>query len=164
MDFKWLNQGEINIEDDRIEMVAPPQSDFFCNNGAVSEVGITPESLCNAPFYFTEVTGDFVMQVKVSHDFKDTYDSASVMVMVDLRNWAKACFEKTGASNALNRSTKLFISGSVCAMLNGRASGVPSELRMATVLLDFDTSIPTAIMGSLLRTVIDWAQRFTIHS
>lgn len=72
MDFKWLNQGEINIEDDRIEMVAPPQSDFFCNNGTVSEVGITPESLCNAPFYFTEVTGDFVMQVKVSHDFRDT--------------------------------------------------------------------------------------------
>lgn len=56
---------------------------------------ITPESLCNAPFYFTEVTGDFVMQVKVSHDFRDTYDSASVMVMVDGRNWAKACFEKT---------------------------------------------------------------------
>ncbi len=95
MDFKWLNQGKINIEDDRIEMVAPPQSDFFCNNGAVSEEGITPESLCNAPFYFTEVTGDFVMQVKVSHDFRDTYDSASVMVMVDGRNWAKACFEKT---------------------------------------------------------------------
>ena len=35
------------------------------------------------------------MQVKVSHDFRDTYDSASVMVMVDGRNWAKACFEKT---------------------------------------------------------------------
>ena len=43
MDFKWLNQGEINIEDDRIEMVAPPQSDFFCNNGAVSEVGMAME-------------------------------------------------------------------------------------------------------------------------
>lgn len=95
MEFKWLNQGEINISGDRIEMIAPPQSDFFCNNGAVSAEGITPESLCNAPFYYTEVTGDFVMQVKVSHDFKDTYDSASVMVMVDLRNWAKACFEKT---------------------------------------------------------------------
>jgi len=95
MEFKWLNQGEINISGDRIEMIAPPQSDFFCNNGAVSAEGITPESLCNAPFYYTEVTGDFVMQVKVSHDFKDTYDSASVMVMVDLQNWAKACFEKT---------------------------------------------------------------------
>ena len=51
-----------------------------------------------------------------------------------------------GPSNVLNRSTKLSISGSVCAMLNGRTSYEPSALRIATVLLDFDTSIPTAIM------------------
>ena len=35
------------------------------------------------------------MKVKVSHDFKDIYDSASVMVMQDMKNWAKACFEMT---------------------------------------------------------------------
>ena len=51
--------------------------------------------MCNAPFYYTEITGDFVMRVKVSHDFKDTYDSASIMVMQDMKNWAKACFEMT---------------------------------------------------------------------
>lgn len=67
----------------------------FANNGAVSEEGITPESLSNAPFYYTEVEGDFVLRVKVSHDFKDTYDSASLMVMEDMENWAKSCFEKT---------------------------------------------------------------------
>ena len=61
----------------------------------VSEEGITPDSLCNAPFYYTDVTGDFVLDVKVSHDFKDTYDSASIMVMEDNDNWAKSCFEKT---------------------------------------------------------------------
>ena len=37
----------------------------------------------------------FVMKAKVSHDFVDTYDSASVMVMKDLQNWGKACFEMT---------------------------------------------------------------------
>ena len=95
MEFKWLNQGEMTKSGDRIEMIAPSQSDFFCNNGAISEEGITPESLCNAPFWYTEITGDFVMQVKVSHDFRDTYDSASIMVMADGQNWAKACFEKT---------------------------------------------------------------------
>lgn len=58
------------------------------NKGAIGEEGITPESLCNAPFYYTEITGDFVMRVKVSHDFKDTYDSASIMVMRDMKNWA----------------------------------------------------------------------------
>lgn len=95
MEFQWLNQSEIRKDGNRIEIMATPLSDFFCNSGSVSEEGITPESLSNAPFYYTEVEGDFVLQVKVSHAFKDIYDSASVMVMVDMQNWAKACFEKT---------------------------------------------------------------------
>lgn len=95
MEFKWINKGTIRQTNLHIEIDAPAQSDFFCNNGAVSEEGITPETLCNAPFYYTEVEGDFVMKVKVAHDFKDTYDSASIMVMIDMQNWAKACFEKT---------------------------------------------------------------------
>ncbi len=95
MEFKWINEGTMKQKNDRIEIYAPESSDFFCNNGSVNEEGITPESLCNAPFYYTEITGDFVMRVRVSHDFKDTYDSSSVMVMVDMKTWAKACFEKT---------------------------------------------------------------------
>ena len=48
------------------------------------------------------------MQAKVSHGFNDTYDSASLMVMVDLQNWAKACFEKTdfGTHAAVSVVTK----------------------------------------------------------
>ena len=95
MEFKCINEGIIRQTDNHIEIDAPAQSDFFCNNGAVSEEGITPETLCNAPFYYTKVDGDFVMRVKVAHDFKDTYDSASIMIMIDMQNWAKACFEKT---------------------------------------------------------------------
>lgn len=81
MDFHWLNKSELKTDGNVISIYAPEASDFFCNNGAVSEEGITPDSLCNAPFYYTDVTGDFVLDVKVSHDFKDTYDSASIMVM-----------------------------------------------------------------------------------
>ena len=108
MDFHWLNKGNITTENGKIEIYAPAQSDFFCNNGAVSEEGITPEMLCNAPFYFTEIEGDFVLKVKVSHDFKDTYDSASLMVMEDANNWAKSCFEKTdfGTHAAVSVVTK----------------------------------------------------------
>ena len=108
MVFKWINEGQIKKEGSRIEIQAPARSDFFCNNGAISEEGITPETLCNAPFYYTEVDGDFVMEVRVSHDFDDTYDSASVMVMVDMNNWAKACFEKTdfGTHAAVSVVTK----------------------------------------------------------
>ncbi len=95
MEFKWINRSVIRQTNNHIEIDALAGSDFFYNNGAVSEEGITPESLCNAPFYYTEVNGDFVMRVKVSHAFKDTYDSSSVMVMLDMKTWAKACFEKT---------------------------------------------------------------------
>ena len=74
MKFQWINEGQIKKEGSRIEIWAPAQSDFFCNNDAISEEGITPETLCNAPFYYTEMAGDFVMEVRVSHDFDDTYD------------------------------------------------------------------------------------------
>lgn len=109
MEFQWMNQSEIRKEGSRIEIMATPQSDFFCNNGSASEEGITPESLCNAPYYYTVFEGDFVLQAKVSHAFLDTYDSASVMVMVDAQNWAKACFEKTdfGTHAAVSVVTKL---------------------------------------------------------
>jgi uncharacterized protein len=93
--FQWINESKILQEDDRLMIEAPGESDFFCNNGAIAQAGITPETLYNAPFFYTEVAGDFVMQVKVSHDFQDTYDSATVMVMKDFQVWAKACFEKT---------------------------------------------------------------------
>ena len=108
MEFQWMNQSEIRKDGTRIVIMATPQSDFFCNSGSVNEEGITPETLSNAPYYYTEVEGDFVLRVKVSHGFKDIYDSASVMVMVDLQNWAKACFEKTdfGTHAAVSVVTK----------------------------------------------------------
>lgn len=93
--FNWLNPSSIRFENEAMILHAPEHSDFFCNNGAVSEEGATPSTLANAPFFFTEVSGDFVMRVKVQHDFKDIYDSASVMVMKDINVWAKLCFELT---------------------------------------------------------------------
>lgn len=106
--FKWINEGKVHETENRIEIYAPAQSYFFCNNGAVSEEGITPDNLCNAPFYYADVNGDFVMTVRVSNDFKDTYDSVSVMVMVDMDTWAKVCFEKAdfGTHAAVSVVTK----------------------------------------------------------
>lgn len=93
--FKWINESTLTPIDKGIIIEATPRSDFFNNNGSSSETSISPETLSNAPFYYTDVSGDFVMNVKVSHNFKDTYDSASIMVMQDFQVWAKACFEKT---------------------------------------------------------------------
>ena len=95
MNFKWLNESKIMKDGDRIVITAPAKTDFFQGNIEECAEGILPESLSNAPFYYTEVEGDFVLRVKVSHAFTDVYDSASVMVMKDLTYWAKACFEHT---------------------------------------------------------------------
>ena len=61
MKFNWLNKSELTETDGKITIYAPAETDFFCNNGAVAEEGITPESLHNAPFYYTELSGDFVL-------------------------------------------------------------------------------------------------------
>lgn len=93
--FHWLNESSIRFDKEKAILYAPPKSDYFCNNGAISENGITPDTLNNAPFFYTEVVGDFVMRVKVELDFKDVFDSSSIMVMKDMNVWAKACFELT---------------------------------------------------------------------
>lgn len=93
--FQWMNQSELRREADAYILYAPPGTDFFYNNGSVNEEGVTPGSMHNAPFYYTEISGDFVLRVKVRHAFQDMYDSASLMVMADMDNWAKACFELT---------------------------------------------------------------------
>ncbi|WP_018883514.1 DUF1349 domain-containing protein [Paenibacillus massiliensis] len=93
--FFWLNESHISFEDDKMIMYAPEKTDIFCNNGAVSEEGITPESLANAPFFYKEVCGNFVLRAKVQLDFKDVYDAACLMVMKDWEVWGKLCFELT---------------------------------------------------------------------
>lgn len=95
MEFQWINESKIITEGDRIEIIAPAKTDFFCGGQNECENGFLPETLCNAPYYYTEIEGDFVLKVRVSHDFKYTYDSASVMIMRDLNCWAKCCFELT---------------------------------------------------------------------
>jgi len=93
--FKWINESKAKHDGNRLIIEAPGGSDFFCSNGGASGSGITPGAVCSAPFFYTEVTGDFVLRVQVSHAFQDTYDAAAIMVMKDLRVWAKASFEKT---------------------------------------------------------------------
>ena len=92
-DFKWMNESKVEEADGKIMVYATPKSDFFCGGDEQDE--FTPPTKTNAPFYYTDVTGDFVLRVKVSHDFLYTYDSSSVLVMIDENNWAKICFEAT---------------------------------------------------------------------
>ena len=93
--FKWANQSKIEIMDEQIIIKALPKSDFFCGGNTTVESGIFPETLCNAPFYYTEVKGDFIMHAKVQHKFQYVYDACALMVMESDDLWAKICLEKT---------------------------------------------------------------------
>ena len=95
MEFKWLNESTIEKSENKIIIMAPEKTDFFIAATEKCEEGFLPKILSNAPFYYTEIEGDFVIKAKVSHEFKDVYDSASLMVMKNLECWAKACYEYT---------------------------------------------------------------------
>lgn len=91
--FKWLNESEIITKEDEIAIYAPARTDYF--NNPVPENGKLLKPQENAPFYYKEIEGDFVIKVKVRPDFKTTYDAACIMVIKDEKTWAKAAFEKS---------------------------------------------------------------------
>ena len=93
--FQWLNESRAEFKPDSVVLYAPPRSDYFYHDRVEDHPAATPGASYSAPFFHTRVTGDFVMRVKVSLEFKETFDSASIMVMRDLAVWAKACFERT---------------------------------------------------------------------
>ncbi|WP_010168095.1 DUF1349 domain-containing protein [Candidatus Epulonipiscium viviparus] len=95
MKMKFLNSanGSQKVhKSGKITLTAAAETDFFVgydtNTDSVIRRG-------NAPFLFQEITGDFVITVKVEVDFTYTYDSGVLMLMSDENLWAKVCFEQT---------------------------------------------------------------------
>ncbi len=95
MTLKFLNSayGSQKIDSNNIiTLAAKEKTDFFVGyNVDTNEI----ERRRNAPFLFQDVTGNFVATVKVSVDFKYTYDSGVLMVMDNENLWSKLCFEET---------------------------------------------------------------------
>lgn len=96
--FQWFNPGTLVPEENGFAIIALPHSDFFQDptggNGTRS----------NAPFYYTEITGDFTLRATVWHDFTAAGDACTLMAMDTPTLWAKACFEQTyfGAHTAVS--------------------------------------------------------------
>ncbi len=86
--FKTSNNATYRAENDRFIVTALPKTDYFVNPE-------TDETTTNAPFVYQDVSGDFVMQAKVSHSFVSTYDACVLFAFDDEKKWAKACFEYT---------------------------------------------------------------------
>ncbi len=96
MDFtgwKWLNESRIINEKGEIVIYAPAYTDWF--NNPIPEDGKLSAPVANAPFYYTDVEGDFVFSVKVKPNHKYVYDACAIMVIQDEYVWCKAAFEKS---------------------------------------------------------------------
>ena len=94
MDFinwKWLNESQVMEANGEIAIAAPAKTDWF--NNPIPENGAYSAPVANAPFYYTEVEGDFVFKAKVRPNHKYVYDACALMVIKDEYTWAKAAFE-----------------------------------------------------------------------
>jgi uncharacterized protein len=87
-DFQWTISTQYDVTEDGIQIYAPAKTDYFVNP-------IDGKVLADAPFFYKEVEGDFVLRARVSHDFVSTYDACVLLALDHDKLWAKACFEFT---------------------------------------------------------------------
>ena len=105
--WKWLNASRIIHEGGEVVIHAPARTDWF--NNPVPANGVLSAPVANAPFFYTEVTGDFVFRAKVRPNFKSVYDACALMVIQDEKLWTKAAFEKSDFGTT----------AAVCVVTNG---------------------------------------------
>lgn len=86
--LKWDNESSVDISPEKLVFSVPPHADCFVDP-AEGKVSV------NAPFYYEEITGDFVIRAKVTHDFTTTFDACALMYMADNTHWGKQAFEFT---------------------------------------------------------------------
>ena len=93
--FHWMNESHLTENDGKITIYAPPKTDFFNYGLRLNVAGVPDESVGNAPFYYTEIEGDFVIRAKVSLPFEADYDACALLLMKDENTWGKLCFEQS---------------------------------------------------------------------
>lgn len=107
-DWKWLNESKADISEQEVAIHATGHTDWFCSPVPDSCGSLEPP-VSSAPFFYTEVTGDFVFSAKVRPAHTDVFDAATLMVIENESLWAKLAFEATDfGTNA-----------AVCVVTNG---------------------------------------------
>ena len=112
--FKWMHESEVKVIKNGLMVSATPNSNCFVDpaTGAV---------VVNAPFYYQEVEGDFVIRAKVSLDFLTTFDACVLFAYANDKLWAKACFEFTdfGTHAVVSVMTNEFSDDANCINVDG---------------------------------------------
>lgn len=86
--MSWLNEPqtwEIRNKHQFI-MQVPAQTDYW----RITHYGFTVD---DAPFYYTTYGGEFEAKVKITGNYKTTFDQMGLMLRIDHENWIKAGVE-----------------------------------------------------------------------
>lgn len=85
--MQWHNQPPAwTMQDGTLRVTAGPKTDFWRK----THYGFIRD---NGHFYFQQVDGDFIAEVKVSGDYAALYDQAGLMLRVDENTWLKCGIE-----------------------------------------------------------------------
>ncbi len=90
--WKWLNESDMEISGEELTIRAPGHTDWFVNPVPEPD-GSMGDPVANAPFFYTDVTGDFVFSAKVTPNHRDVYDACALMVIESDTLWTKLAFE-----------------------------------------------------------------------
>ena len=101
--FSWINKSELKGDINNFSIKSIPNSDFFCNP-------IDGKIASSAPFLYTDIKGNFRINVRVKPVFKSTYDACTIFVYSDETHWLKTAFEFTdlGAPSIVTVATNVF--------------------------------------------------------
>jgi uncharacterized protein len=90
MKYTLLNSALSVIDNNNadIEIISPAKTDCFY------DISSTYKAL-NAPYYYTNIEGDFIYRCKVKPEFHETYDAGGIIAFDSDNKWIKFAFEKT---------------------------------------------------------------------
>ncbi len=89
MEFEMMNNAvRLDPAGDTIRIVSPQSTDFFIDGGT----GVVKT---NAPFYNTDMKGDFILRCEVQPQFAETYDAGFICAYESSARWIKLAHEKT---------------------------------------------------------------------
>jgi regulation of enolase protein 1 (concanavalin A-like superfamily) len=85
--MQWYNEPpQWNAQGGTIQITTAPKTDYWRK----THYGFIRD---NGHFYYQEVSGDFVAQVKFSGQYRDLYDQAGLMLRLDETTWIKCGIE-----------------------------------------------------------------------
>jgi uncharacterized protein len=119
----WFNDpAAYTIRAGTLEVKTAPKSDFWRK----THYGFTRDS---GHFFFQEVRGDFVAEIRVNGQYEALYDQAGLMLRVDEENWIKTGIEFfDGLQHASAVVTRDFSDWSVAPL-----EGFPTSLWLRVV-------------------------------